>query len=279
MLHAIRIPPAPCLTLCALLAATLPCRAEQPLWELGAGVGALSLPHYRGSDQSHHWVLPIPYAVYRGRILRADREGARAVLVDQERLDIDLSLAASPRSRSSGNTARSGMPDLQATAELGPNVNLRLAQFKPEGGEWKLDLRVPLRAVATLERKPHSVGFTLSPVLSLDGRANGWNLGLQAGPLAATRRYHGHFYDVDPAYATAARPAYRARGGYAGWRALASASRRVGDWWLGGFIRSDQMDGAAFADSPLVKRHQQFSFGFAASWVFMVSDERVPDGR
>ena len=46
--------------------------AERPLWELGVGVGALRLPHYRGSDQSHNFLLPVPYLVYRGQILPKD---------------------------------------------------------------------------------------------------------------------------------------------------------------------------------------------------------------
>ncbi|MCK6435001.1 MAG: MipA/OmpV family protein, partial [Aquabacterium sp.] len=37
-----------------------------PLWELGIGAGMLRLPHYRGSDQSHLWLLPVPYVAYRG---------------------------------------------------------------------------------------------------------------------------------------------------------------------------------------------------------------------
>ena len=74
----------------ALLLAANPAHADAPLWELGLGLGGLSLPHYRGSDQTHHEVLPVPYAVYRGQIFRATREGARAVLLDSQRVDVDL---------------------------------------------------------------------------------------------------------------------------------------------------------------------------------------------
>ena len=58
----------------ALTLAAAPARADQPLWELGIGAGWLHLPHYRGSDQSRDWLLPIPYFVYRGEFFRADRE-------------------------------------------------------------------------------------------------------------------------------------------------------------------------------------------------------------
>ncbi len=257
------------------LAASAPARADQPLWELGLGLGALHLPHYRGSDQSHDWLLPVPYAIYRGKIFRADREGARAVLIDSERVDVDVSLALTAPARSRDDRARAGMPDLASTLELGPNLNLRLGQ----GPGWKLDLRMPVRGVVTLGSHVKGIGWTLSPVLNLDLQQGGWNLGLQGGPLAASRAYHAYFYDVAPAYATAERAAYSAPGGSAGWRFTASASRRVGDWWLGGFVRADTLAGAAFDASPLVRSRSYLSYGFAASWVFKVSDARVADPR
>lgn len=261
------------LTVLALAAA--PARADQPLWELGMGAAALRVPHYRGSDQSHSWLLPVPYFVYHGQILRSDRNGTRAVLLDSERLDFDISLAASPPAGGDDNRARAGMPGLSATVEVGPNMNLVLGR----GADWKLDLRVPVRAAFTLGSHPRSLGWTTSPVLNLDVRAGGWNLGLQGGPLAATRGYNGYFYDVNPAYATAARPVYAAGGGLAGWAMTASASRRSGDWWLAGYVRGDSLAGAVFRNSPLVRQQHNVSFGFAASYVFKVSETRVADSR
>ena len=53
---------------------------ELPLWELGLGAAWVHLPHYRGSDQSHDWPLPVPYAVYRREFLRATPEAASSLL-------------------------------------------------------------------------------------------------------------------------------------------------------------------------------------------------------
>jgi outer membrane scaffolding protein for murein synthesis (MipA/OmpV family) len=268
------------LALVALLAGA-PAQAERapttdaglPLWELGLGVGALSLPHYRGSDQSQQWLLPVPYAVYRGHILRADRDGARAVLLETDRLDFDLSAGASAPAKSRDNRARSGMPDLEPTVDFGPNLNLTLGR----GAGWKLDLRLPVTAVFTLGSDARAIGWAAAPNLNLDLRVQGWNIGLLAGPLYGSRAYHAHFYDVAPAYATAARPAYRARGGAAGWRFTGALSRRFGDAWLGAFVRADSLAGARFGDSPLVRRRQHLSAGLALSWILEVSDARVAD--
>ncbi|MCW5610838.1 MAG: MipA/OmpV family protein [Rubrivivax sp.] len=247
--------------------------AGLPLWELGLGAGALSLPHYRGSDQSQQWLLPVPYAVYRGDILRADRDGARAVLLESERLDFDLSAGASAPAKSRDNRARSGMPDLAPTVEFGPNLNLTLAR----GAGWKLDLRLPVTASFTLGSDARSIGWAAAPNLNLDLQRDGWNVGLLAGPLFGSRAYHAYFYDVAPEYATAARPAYRARGGMAGWRVTGALSRRFGDLWLGAFVRADSLAGARFDDSPLVRRRQHLSAGLALSWIFKVSDARVAE--
>ena len=248
----------------------------KPLWELGLGVAGLRLPDYRGSDQSRGYLLPLPYVVYRGTWLKADRDGARALLVDTPRVKVDVSVAASTPTRSSDNTARDGMPNLPGTGEIGPNLNVTLAGSVAD--RWRLDLRLPLRAAVTLQRSPQFVGTTLSPHLNLDlgGVAGGWNLGLLTGPLFADRKYHEHFYGVDAAYATPDRPAYKAHGGYAGWQALAATTRRFGNTWVGGFVRYDSLRGAAFDDSPLVRRHAALTLGFGVSWILATSSELVP---
>ena len=250
-----------------------PSGKQRPLWELGLGVAGLRLPDYRGSDQYRAYALPLPYVVYRGKWLKADREGARALLVDVDRVKVDVSVAASVPTRSRDNAAREGMPDLPATGEIGPNVNITLLRTSGT----KLDLRLPLRGAITFQSSPRFIGATFSPNLALDllEVAGGWNVGMLAGPLYGDRKYHEHFYGVDPIYATASRPAYRASGGYAGWQALAATSRRFGNTWVGAFLRYDSLAGAVFEDSPLVRSKHAVTAGVGISWVFARSSELV----
>jgi outer membrane scaffolding protein for murein synthesis (MipA/OmpV family) len=247
----------------------------EPLWELGLGTAAVRFPDYRGSDQFSTHVLPVPFVAYRGRFLRADRDGARAILFAGRRIEVDVSLSASVPSDSKDNDARRGMPDLPGTFEIGPNVNVELWQSADR--RYKVDLRLPVREAITLQRSPRAIGVTFSPNLNLDIRnfAGRWNVGLLGGPLYADRRYHQHFYGVSPEFATATRAAYSAPGGYAGWRAITAFSRRVGDAWLGGFVRYDDLGGAAFTASPLVRRERSFTAGIGISWIFAVSTQRV----
>ncbi len=263
------------LLLCAATLASAPAQADQPLWEVGLGAGWLQLPHYRGSDQYHQWLLPVPYVVYRGKIFRANRDGARAVLLDSDRIDIDISAALSAPSRSTGNRARAGMPDLAPTLELGPNLNINLARGSFDGTAWKVDLRLPVHAVATLERGAQGIGLTANTVINLDVRWQGWNIGTQAAALYGSRRYHRYFYDVSSPWATTTRPAYSAEGGFGGMRYTLGASKRLGSTWLGAFVRADSLSGAAFVGSPLVRQRHTVSAGLALSWVLATAAERV----
>jgi outer membrane scaffolding protein for murein synthesis (MipA/OmpV family) len=255
--------------------AALAAGKEQPLWELGVGGSALQLPHYRGSEQSRTWLLPFPYAVYRGQFLRADREGARAVLLERAAFEVDLSVAGSAPTRSDDNRARQGMPDLAAIFEVGPNANITFAR----GDDWKVELRAPLRAAFTVERSPRHVGWTASPYVTAEWVQSGWDVGVRLGALWGDRRFHGHTYDVAPEFALATRPAYRAPSGSSGWQATVGGSRRFGAFWVGAFARADSVSGAAFQPSPLVTRANTWTAGIAVSWVFARSEimVKVPD--
>jgi MipA family protein len=143
----------------------------------------------------------------------------------------------------------------------------------------QLHLLLPVRAAFTLGGRPESIGWVAHPKLNLDitnlAAMPGWNLGLQAGPLLGDRRQHAYFYDVDAAYATASRPAYRASGGYAGMQMLMALSKRYPGYWVGAFVRYDNLQGAGFADSPLVRTPQYFAAGFAVSWMLGESATQV----
>ena len=246
-----------------------------PRWEAGFGAGLVQLPHYRGSDQAHRWAVPVPYFIYRGNFLRADRGGARAVLFDGDRVDFDLSLGASPPVNSSENRARSGMADLAPTLEIGPKLNVRLGEGRVDGRPWRLVLRLPVRAAVALDNGVRDAGFTFEPVLNLDVKTAWGNLGMLGGPLWGSQRWHQFNYGVGALDATATRLAYNAPAGFAGWQATVGASRRFGPVWAGAFWRWDNLGGAAFEASPLRTARQHSSLGLAFACVFAQSPDRV----
>jgi outer membrane protein len=270
-------------TLGALLAAaawTIPSYArEAPLWELGLGAGAIAFQDYRGSNTTHAYPLPVPYVVYNGKFLKADRDGVRGTLFNQDWLEINLSFNLTTPVRN--DRERSGMPDLRSTVEMGPSFDFHL--FRSDDRKVKLDLRMPLRAAATVESSPSIIGWTFSPRLNVDLKdpfgLPGWHLGLLAGPLFANRRYHDYFYSVAPQFATASRPEFSARGGYAGTQTLTAVSKRYPKFWVGAYMRYDTLAGAVFVDSPLVQRKSYWTGGFGFAWMIRKSSQvvEIPD--
>jgi len=263
-----------------LASAAGPGRCEDlPLWEAGIGIAGISSPSYRGASDRRYYPLPLPYAIYRGKIFKADRDGVRGVFVDTEQVKLNTSLTASLPVSGDDYDPRRGMPDLKPTVEVGPSLDLRL--WRSQDRRRQLDLRLPLRFGLTVESSPRTIGWAFSPRLNLDLRdplgLNDWNLGLLAGPIFGSRRYHDYFYSVDPAYATPDRPAYEAEAGYAGLQFIAAVSRRFPSYWVGAFVRYDSLQGAVFEDSPLVQSDHYLAFGLGIAWILGESSTRVQD--
>jgi len=262
-----------------LVVVATPSRAgEKPLWELGFGFFSLTSPDYRGSDESRDYLLPLPYIVYRGDILKIDRSGIYSRLFESDRVHLDLSGDAGVPVDSTKNTARQGMPDLDPVFEVGPS--LEICPWSACDSDRVLQFRLPVRAMfSTNFHSFDSHGGTAHPHLNYDmrniGPGGGWNLGIAAGPLYATERYHDYYYEVAPQYATATRPAYDARGGYSGSRVTLATSRRFQHIWFGTFARYDDLSGARFVNSPLVRVRHSFMAGFSIAWVFSESSARV----
>jgi len=100
-------------------------RAElQPEWEFGMGVGAVDFPIYRGAEERRTYVLPTPYVQYRGKFLRVERERVRGLLFRHDRVELDISVNGSVPVKSKDSRARQGMPDLDPTLELGPELQV-----------------------------------------------------------------------------------------------------------------------------------------------------------
>jgi MipA family protein len=250
--------------------------AELPLWEAGAGVAVLDFPDYRGSDERHTLVLPIPYLVYRGDFLKADRESIRGQFYKNDRLDLHLSVNGSIPVNSGDNSARRGMPDLDPTLEIGPNLTVMLLR----SDTTHLNLRFPVRAViATDLSYARDVGWVFQPQINVDFYDRfpgpGWNLGFAAGPVFGNKRYHNYYYGVAPQFATPERPAYDAGGGYGGIQWIAALSKRFPSYWVGGFVRLDTLSGATFEASPLVRQNESFAAGFAIAWILGKSQKMV----
>lgn len=254
------------------LLAIRPCLAEttepEKRWELGIGVGGIYSPDYKGSKTYRDYIAPIPYVVYRGPVIRTDRDGVRGDFLRTNAFEFTASGAVSVTPDSDKNPLRQGMPELTSTLELGPAVNWNLTGDDFSTG---LSVTLPVRAVIALgDGSPDYVGLVSAPSLiyrrSFKG---GWKSTLRAGPVFASGKYHDYYYSVDPQYVTAERPEFNASSGYNGFNGQFSVSRRFSDYWYAFYARYSNIQGASFTDSPLVETEHNVTAGFAVSWVFL----------
>src|SRR5271165_2105583 len=69
---------------------------QQPLWEYGLGIDVVTFQDYPGSNTSRVWPVPVVYLVYNGTFLKADRNGVRGLLINQEWVELNVSGDLSP---------------------------------------------------------------------------------------------------------------------------------------------------------------------------------------
>lgn len=250
---------------------------QAPLWEAGLGAFAMQIPAYRGASESISTVIPIPYVIYRGEYLKADRDGVRGIFFETDTVEMNMSFAASPPIESGAVAVRQGMPGLSASLEVGPSLDIKL--WNSPTKDVQLRVFLPVRAAYTLERDPQYIGWQFAPRLNLDIEQPlglpGWTLGTVAGPIYGSQEQHAYFYGVAPQFNSPARSSYNAKGGYAGVQVISALWKRFPAFWVGGFVRYDNLHGAVFEDSPLVTQRNRFSGGLAVTWVLGKSSQMV----
>jgi len=264
-----------------LLPKTAAC-AGKPLWEMGAGLALLQMPDYRGSDKNRLYVLPYPYFIYRGDVLKIDRDRISGRLFKTDRLVLDFSFFGQVPVKSSDNDARRGMPDLDPTFEAGPSLNITLLDNRQE--DYKLNLTLPIRAgFSTDFSSLRHEGWVFAPRLVFEKNdlipKTGVNLGISLGPIFANSAYNGYYYSVEPIYATDSRPAYSASGGYSGSALTIGMNKAYKQLVFNIFVSMDFLHGAVIEDSPLVKTRTSVMSGFTVSWIFRKSASSVTSER
>jgi outer membrane scaffolding protein for murein synthesis (MipA/OmpV family) len=254
---------------------------EKPRWEFGLGAASVSVPDYPSSPRSAERSLVLPYFIYRGERVRMQNGGVNAVAVENSRFTLDLSVGGSLNADSSANPLRVGMPDLDYLFEIGPRLEWRFFDRQgADGRRSRLNWSSAARAVLSTDFSSiEGQGFVVSSKLNyrLDGVFDPrLSVILSAGPVWASERLHDYFFEVDPQFATANRPAFDADGGYLG------TDLRLGLMFkfrpnlrvVAGFASSVH-DGSANTDSPLYERDSTSGFAVGLIWQIRRSEDTV----
>lgn len=245
-----------------------------PLWELGGVAVGVSQQAYPGSDQQVNKALVLPFFIYRGEWLRADRDTVGIRALKTPSFELDVGIAGTFGAGSGALEARQGMRELGTLVEFGPRLKWNLG-MAPGGG--RLRAEIPLRAVFDLSDQVAHKGLSFEPKMVYERQSsNGWRYSASVGAVVADTKLVQTLYEVSSAEVTALRPAYSAKSGLVAWRLGTSFSRSLDrDWSLFGFARLDTVAGAANEASPLVRQTTGATLGLGLSYTWMRSERRA----
>ena len=258
------------------LAQAAPLQGAAPLWELGGVALGVSQSAYPGANQQVNRALALPYFIYRGDVLRADRDTAGIRAFKTDTLELDVGFAGAFGAGSETIDARQGMRKLGTLVELGPRLKWDLGAA-PGGG--RLGAEFPVRAVLDLSDKAAHRGWSFEPKLTYSRRSDsGWRYSASVSAIVADTRLAQTFYEVRSSEATVMRPAYAAESGLVSWRLGTAFSRSLGrDWNMFGFARLETVAGAANESSPLVRRSTGATAGLGVAYTWMRSERTAFD--
>jgi len=252
---------------------------ELPLWEFGLFNVVGSLPAYRGSDENVTYAVPLPYFVYRGKVIKAERDNVKGLLVDWGDLVGDLSAFVHVNEN---DDAREGMPELAPLLfEVGPALTYYLSgKNEPE----RVLLEMPVRAAVSLGADEESnleyqglhARLGISYVNYRPFGFRHWELVLSLGLDVADTDFNEYFYEIGEEYVRPDRPLYDAKGGYSGFSASATLLTRLDkNLAVRSYVRWDNISGAVFNDCPLVQAENNFMMFIAVAWKLVDSPQRA----
>jgi MipA family protein len=238
-------------------------------WELGLGIGDITSPDYRGSDEYRNYIAPIPYIIYRGKYIQSDRDGIRGNIFKSDRYEFTFSATATISQKADENKAREAMPTLGSTVEIGPALNVKLTNNNSTNN---VVLQLPVHAVTAVTGSARGFhGLVFQPQLIYRNIAHSWQFTHRLGVNIASRKYHDYYYSVDQEFVTPERNFFNAPGGYSGIFTQAAISRSLDifdeNTKLALFLRYENINNTAFIDSPLIKTDHVLRGGFAFVWV------------
>uniref|UniRef100_A0A486XI46 Putative outer membrane protein n=1 Tax=Rheinheimera sp. BAL341 TaxID=1708203 RepID=A0A486XI46_9GAMM len=250
----------------------------QPLWEIGFGGGVVDVPDYPASSERNFIGLALPYVIYRGDFFRLGDGSARAILVENNNFEIDISVGGSFAAESNNNSVREGMPELDFLFEVGPQIIYRLRDFNfTNGGVGRLKVNLQTRAVFSTDfSQIDHQGFVFQPELSYQQRGvlfedSAFDAAFSL--VFATEKLQDYFYQVDNEFVSNNRSAFNASGGFLGAEFSTGISFSLHEnirAFAGGSLRVHK--GASNTDSPLFEKDITYSIGIGFIWRLYKSD-------
>lgn len=250
--------------------------ADEPLWEIALGGYGRYGPAYPASDEYQTDVIPLPFPIYRGKILRVGDERDKPVrtrIFRRDRIKLDLDFGLNLPVDSDDIDEREGLPDLDLLVEAGPELQLQFEENLPGDfflslqtrGAWSFDgLSTSWRGVVAGTEFRYEIPLGKS------------TYSLRVTPEWASQDYMDFFYGIDEKFALPDRPAFDADGGYLGTVVVFSYGHDITPKFeIRTGIRAGFYQGAKNEDSPLFTADNTGEVYFAFLWKFWESKRRA----
>ena len=249
----------------------------QPRYEIGVGAIGLNTPDYPGSQQNKIRVIPFPWIIYRGKVVRLDDEGNRAKLTSSSRYEIGVQPSFSFPVKSDQNSIRQGLPDLDYIVGLGPRLLLR---FLPHHSSHRLNFSIATigHHATNFKTRFRFQGLSINSALS---HWYSWNENLTLFSRVklqfGSTQHNRYFYEVRPHEATPKRPAYEAKPGLVtSSLSLGGGSKLFNNLFIFSSFSWRNLKLSANKKSPLLETTNNLSFVLGIIWTFWESKEMVP---
>ncbi|MAD74361.1 MAG: hypothetical protein CML20_06125 [Rheinheimera sp.] len=247
---------------------------DLPLWE--AGLLGLSIQQlaYPGSNEQVQRSFILPYLIYRGDFLRADRDNVGLRAFKSETLEVDVGFAAALGASDGDIKVRQGMPELGTLVEAGPRLRWTISD-NIWGSRLRLDL--PLRAAFDVEEGMRYSGISFEPALFADVTTTddlSYTLGVSA--LFGSEKLTDRFYQVAEQFSQSDRPEFDAKPGLIALRFTGAISKKFSSNWRGfSFARYETVSSAKNQHSPLVAQNGGWSVGIGVTYIWARSAQTV----
>jgi hypothetical protein len=178
----------------------------------GVAFGTGWVQDYPGSESGRMRYLAIP--TYKSKSLSIDQQdNVKGDLLERDRFQLSMSFIFLFPTDSGNIAIRAGMPDLDWTLQLGPELRIELFHYDYH----TMYLRLPVRFVHTTDfsHRFEYLEWNFAP-----GFRNVFDFGDKYGEFItrleldyASEKYNEMFFEVAPEFATTSRPAYNATEG------------------------------------------------------------------
>ncbi|MGZ6488216.1 MAG: MipA/OmpV family protein [Pseudobdellovibrio sp.] len=250
---------------------------DHPLFEWGIFIAHGKLADYPGSDEYRYRTIPVPYISYHGDIFQTDdQDGTRVRFIKDPNFDFDLSFGGSFPTENNNDIARTGMPDLDWTLEVGPRL---IYYFYRNSEVGNIRLGLPVRsAFSTNLSNLKGIGYVLAPTFQIDKYdfiSKGVDLYFDFTMNFISKGEADYFYGIDRKYQTSLRPAYEAQSGFLNWEtSLAAKIERDQNVLLFGVEYSD-LSQSANRGSYLQRTNQNISYFVGLGRILFRSEEKA----